>query len=124
LTTSRQQNSVVAVVSTVVPGVVVVVEGFSLVVVVVKSALVVVDVLVDRDTVELLSATQCSQIIYSNATDSNHFCGQHSRDLHYYVLGFINIHKQTILLVEPIITNNLSIKSKIRCGTFASEYKK
>jgi len=48
--------------------VVVVVEGFSLVVVVVKSAVVVVDIVVDGDTVELLSAKKCNQIMHSDIT--------------------------------------------------------
>jgi len=42
----------------------VVVEGFSLVVVVVKSALVVVDILVDSAEVELRTENQCNQILH------------------------------------------------------------
>ena len=57
----RKQYSIVAGVSTLIPGVVVGVGDFSLVVVVVKSALVVVDVLVDGDTVEMLSVKQCKR---------------------------------------------------------------
>jgi len=73
--------------------VVVTVEGFSLVVVVVKSALVVVDILVDRGTVELLSAIQCSQIKHSDETRSLNclVSVQHCCQSHQYVLDFNGI---------------------------------
>ena len=88
---------------------VVVVAGFSLVVVVVKSALVVVDILVDRDTVELLSAQQCSQIMQCIGTQQvklsvQHCCFHTSTSLVLVLLTFKQ-HKLNTMPSEDLKLN-------------------